>query len=341
MEPKLIFGAVLGVIYLIAIVAAGVGIWKRGIGAKVYLATVTSIVAIALFVAWHRPEDDFLSIVVGVVFTASLGLTAALLGWVAFSSLGVIGDGGFVSELTRSLGADSDYQIRSKLPDMEVETGEILKFGHLNGKEYGEADGSPIYWRVLDVQGNRAFLIADQYVGMKTYQYDAGNVGVTSAHPWVGANDLRPWLNGDFLKSAFNDEERARLALSDDNDYVSCLSIEEAQRYFKSAEERRIGYIYDRRQSRLEDMKSELESLSGEDNLVDRLKTTKKKKDIEHAIKHDNEWGGWWLRPSGSMMLEKHVPYVAADGSINFGGKHAAGSMYVRPTIWIITKFEQ
>ena len=340
MEPKVIAEAVICIVYLAFIVASGVAIWKKGFGAKVYLTSVTAVVAIALFVAWHRPEDDGLSIALGIVFTTALGLTAALLGWVAFSSLGIIGNGGFVSELTRSLGADSDYQVRSKLHDMEVEVGDILKFGKLNGKEFGKADGTPIYWRVLDVQGNRALLLAEQYVGRKTYQYDAGNVGVTSAHPWVGANDLRAWLNDDFLKSAFNGEERARLSLSDENDYVSCLSTEEAKRFFKSAEERRIGYIYEHRQNRLADMQSELESLGDEDNLLDKVKAAKKKKELEYAIKHENESGGWWLRPTGSMILQKHIPYVSSDGSINFEGKHAAGAMYVRPSIWIITKFE-
>ncbi|WP_350454429.1 DUF6273 domain-containing protein [Slackia heliotrinireducens] len=336
----MIVGAIIGIIYLVAITAAGIGIWERGVGAKVYLTTVTIAVAIALFVAWHRPEDDVLSIALGIVFTLALGLTAALLGWAAFSSLGIIGDGGFASEFARSIRDDSDYQVRKKLHDMEVEVGDILKFGKLNGKEFGKADGSPIYWRVLDVQDNRAFLLAEQYVGRMAYQHDAGNIGVTSAHPWVGANDLRAWLNDDFLKSAFDDDERARLSLSDENDYVSCLSTEEAERFFKSAEERRIGYIYEQRQNRLAGMKSELESLGDEGNLLGKAKAAKRKKELQQAIKHENESGGWWLRPTGSMILQKRIPYVSSDGSINYEGKHAAGTMYVRPSIWIITKFE-
>lgn len=340
MEPKVIVGAIVCLIYLAFLLMSVAGIWKRGIGAKIYLFLITSAVAIALSIAWHRPEDDILSIALGIVFTASLGLTAALLGWVAFASLGIIGDGGFVSELTRSLEADSDYQTQSKLPDMELEVGNLLTFGRLNGKECGEINGSPIHWRVLDVQDNKALLIAEQYVGRKVYQYDAGNVGVTSAHPWVGANDLRAWLNDDFLKSAFNGDERARLALSEDNDYVSCLSIDEAMRYYGSDSERRIDYVYEQYQTQLEHAKKEREDIESGDELLGKLKAVKKKKDLEQVISHLNEWDGWWLRPTGSMMLQKHIPYVMADGSINHNGIHAARSLYIRPTIWIITKLK-
>ena len=65
---------------------------------------------------------------------------------------------------------------------------------------------------------------------------------------------LRKWLNHDFLKAAFSEEESARIKVSelrnDDNpkygtgggnstkDRVFCLSIAEAEQYFRNDEER-------------------------------------------------------------------------------------------------------
>ena len=67
--------------------------------------------------------------------------------------------------------------------------------------------------------------------------------------------DLRKWLNADFLKAAFSEEEQQRIRLSDvvndDNrkygtsggnntrDLIFCLSLAEAERYFKNNDERK------------------------------------------------------------------------------------------------------
>ena len=66
---------------------------------------------------------------------------------------------------------------------------------------------------------------------------------------------LRKWLNADFLKAAFSEEEQQRIRLSDvvndDNrkygtsggnntrDLIFCLSLAEAERYFKNNDERK------------------------------------------------------------------------------------------------------
>lgn len=79
----------------------------------------------------------------------------------------------------------------------------------------------------------------------------------------------------------------------------------------------------------------------GSDSLLDAAITAIKTKNLESAIERANDWEGWWLRPSGSSFLQKHIPYVAADGSINLRGMHAAQSLYVRPTVLIVTRFNE
>ena len=112
-----------------------------------------------------------------------------------------------------------------------------------------EANGQkePIEWLVLEVRGNEALLIS-RY-GLDCRQYHHKYVDMT----WENC-DLRKWLNHDFLKAAFSPEESARIKVSelrnDDNprhgtgggnstkDRVFCLSIAEAERYFRDNKER-------------------------------------------------------------------------------------------------------
>ena len=67
---------------------------------------------------------------------------------------------------------------------------------------------SPIEWLVLDVKGNEALLISRYALDCKIYHY--GWVSIS----WEDC-DLRKWLNSDFLKSAFSNEESERILVSE------------------------------------------------------------------------------------------------------------------------------
>ena len=62
----------------------------------------------------------------------------------------------------------------------------------------------PIEWIVLANDSNRAMLISRYGLDMRTYNTNWTNV------TWQTCT-LRKWLNGDFLNTAFSDEEQARL----------------------------------------------------------------------------------------------------------------------------------
>ena len=125
-----------------------------------------------------------------------------------------------------------------------MKKGDIIKFGKYPQDRNGSK--SPIEWLVLDVKGNEALLIS-RY-GLDCKQYHSGG-SIT----WEDC-DLRKWLNSDFLKSAFSNEESERILVSelrnDDNpeygtpggndtkDRIFCLSIAEAEQYFSSDEDR-------------------------------------------------------------------------------------------------------
>jgi hypothetical protein len=72
----------------------------------------------------------------------------------------------------------------------------------------------PITWRVLDVQSNRAFLMADLVLDSQDYHYsrDERTIGGSTVY----ANNyehshIRSWLNDNFYNTAFTAEEKARI----------------------------------------------------------------------------------------------------------------------------------
>ncbi len=123
--------------------------------------------------------------------------------------------------------------------------GEYIKFG--NYPQNNDNTKEPIEWLVLEVSDQEALLVSRYGLDCKLYHHR--DVPMT----WEQC-DLRKWLNNEFLEIAFSEEEQQRIRLSevvnDDNpkygtsggnntqDRVFCLSLAEAERYFKNNGER-------------------------------------------------------------------------------------------------------
>ncbi len=130
--------------------------------------------------------------------------------------------------------------------------GVLVTFGAYEQDNDLENGPEPIEWIVLDVQDGRALLISKY--GLDCQPYNTTRKTVT----WETCS-LRAWLNGDFLNSAFSDDE-TKLVLEttvdnskitigrnfgwntdwqpDTKDKVFLLSYKEAKEYFASNEER-------------------------------------------------------------------------------------------------------
>ena len=116
-----------------------------------------------------------------------------------------------------------------------VTTWDCIYFG--NYYQSNSSTKEPIKWRVLSVNGNDAFLLADQTLDAKPYNEECENV------TWATCT-LRTWLNNTFLNTAFTSAEQAAIknttVVNDDNpkygteggenttDKVYILSIAEA-----------------------------------------------------------------------------------------------------------------
>lgn len=106
-----------------------------------------------------------------------------------------------------------------------VQVGDVIKFGSyeqdgdiLNGKE-------PIEWRVLEVEGDRAYVVSEKGLDAHAFNEDADG-----GNDW-DSSDLKAWLEEDFASQAFTDDE-----MNEIDGAPTLLSDDEADRYFYSDE---------------------------------------------------------------------------------------------------------
>ena len=133
-------------------------------------------------------------------------------------------------------------KIVEKLKTKVFKVGDILRFGIYEDKI--------IEWLVLDKKDSKALVISKDVLFEKAYD-DMG-----SSVTWETCT-LRSYLNNDFYNLVFTEEEKKLIAKSkienpdnpdygteggnDTEDYIFLLSIEEANRYFKTDKDRDCG----------------------------------------------------------------------------------------------------
>ena len=192
--------------------------------------------------------------------------------------------------------------------------GKKVQFGR-----YEQGDGiKPMEWRVLERSDNGILLITEYAIDCKRYH------GTSTDIIWEKC-DLRKWLNHEFLNTAFNETERSligdtkcsadqnpRYSTSPGNattDKIFLLSIPEAEKYFKSNEDRKAApTAYAKKQGAYTN---------------DTYKT---------AAGEACCW--WWLRSPGNSG--SHAASVYNVGSVYYIG-FIVNLVYgcVRPALWI------
>ncbi len=115
--------------------------------------------------------------------------------------------------------------------------GDTIPFGSWH-QESDARDSTPIQWRVLDIQDDKALLISDKALDARPY--DLYRVDAT----WDECT-LRAWLNTEFLNEAFTpDQQKAILVTTLENgaecppteDKIFLLNYREASRYLSADE---------------------------------------------------------------------------------------------------------
>lgn len=136
-----------------------------------------------------------------------------------------------------------------------IQIGQSVFFGAYPQTEAGD-DRSPVEWLVLDGDADKALLISRFGLDAKPY-HDGKNQ--ESDVPWSECT-LRAWLNGDFLRIAFTEEEKRAVILTDvsavtekdeaageqngvTQDRIFLLSFSEACKYFEIDSEEMCSFL--------------------------------------------------------------------------------------------------
>lgn len=210
-----------------------------------------------------------------------------------------------------------------------ISVGDHIMFGnypqnYADGSDTAEPE--PIEWRVLEIKDGKALIISEYLLTPVTYNIELSDV------TWETCS-LRKWLNTDFYDKAFTDSEKNSIQTvtiknpdnplrgtpggNDTEDKVFCLSLEEAQLYFKDAEDRMAAptkYAVKRGAKTNEDSK-----------LANGMKT-----------------GWWWLRtPASSSNRASDVDCYGNIDNVFIKGTDIDGNLVfdedncVRPSVWI------
>ena len=179
----------------------------------------------------------------------------------------------------------------------------------------------PIEWIVLKEEKNRCLCISKCLLDTKPYHNLSENV------TWKDCT-LRNWLNHEFLTTAFSDEEREKILLSDvanpaqnTQDYIFLLSFDEIEEYFDDEVEDYVAY--EERGAYTTDYARKQGAWFLEDDCEEKNK------------------GCWWLRYYGDYSDNEEGIYsfmscVNFDGNIEWAAQDVAETgCCIRPAFWL------
>lgn len=184
----------------------------------------------------------------------------------------------------------------NKNPFKGCQVGDAVEFGSYEQDGNASNGKEPIEWRVLAVEGNRAYVVSQKALDAHAFNADEDDNGEDD-NDW-NSSDLKKWLENDFASQAFTGDEMKEI-----DGAPTLLSVDEANKYFMSDEDRRC-YLTNR-----------LKQQSGWDS-------------------DDNVVCVWWLRSPGSDS--GLAAGVGMDGDVvSNGGCGVDSDFFVRPALWI------
>jgi hypothetical protein len=215
--------------------------------------------------------------------------------------------------------------------------------------EFGTWCDEPITWRVLAIEDGRALVISEDILCVR--QYDDFGVSSEDQIAWDTAattwaeSDIRAWLNGEFLETAFTEKEQGAIDLSlvlnsdnpdygteggvDTEDKVFLLSIDEANSRFSGDGDRSANITMT--EEDIQYMVRKAIDYEGIDITTDSI-------DEDALLGH--KVYPWWLRSPGNFA--SYAGYVSTNGNVNgaFGetaddGTSANEIFGIRPALWL------
>ncbi len=175
----------------------------------------------------------------------------------------------------------------------------------------GNWGGEDIEWFALQCDGEKALILSEKGIDCLPYHE------LDTKVDWAGSS-IRQWLNGEFLQGAFTPEERARILVSNEEgvtteghenvaatlarEKVFLLSVDQANRYFQTAEARVCS-------------------------CTAYAKSRGVWLDVDGGCR-------WWLRTPSEH--DHHACLVLSDGTVFTYGSFVDNDRYaVRPALWL------
>ena len=196
----------------------------------------------------------------------------------------------------------------------QLHTGDLITFGHYEHYNDRSDAAEPIEWQVLKEEDGRVLLISRYGIDGLPYHSSFGEI--TWEKCW-----LRQWLNGEFLETAFTEEERELIEEvinrtssnpeagteggADTADRIFLLSIDEVVSLFPTVEDRTC---------------TATDFAKGKGILAD-------------WVNEDNSF--WWLRSPGYSACSAAIVY--SNGLLYMYGSAVDSARAVRPALWMRT----
>lgn len=191
-------------------------------------------------------------------------------------------------------------------------------FGNYPQSDVSGSRKEPIKWRVLQVNGNDAFLLADQCLDARPFHYRRDE-DVT----WKTCF-LRGWLNGEFLDKAFSAEEQNAIittTVKTKFKYPSGLKTEicTTDRVFLLSIDDVINPAYGF-------------SMNGIDDARKATHTAYAESTPDKTMEYSMDW--WWLRTSALSRIEITASLVRDNGHVGMNMYSAdVEGLKVRPAL--------
>lgn len=246
------------------------------------------------------------------------------------------------SEPDKTLSKNKSEKAGQVVALSEAEIGCYVTLGSYE-QDNDETNGTePIEWLVLDVEDGKALLLSRYGLDQVAYYDDY------IEHTWEDC-EVREWLKNEFYPRAFSEEEKTTIVLSllenkgappsgkvsgcgVTEDYVFCLSYDEAKAYFYEDME----YRYDGETSQ-EGYCNKNAATSGTEYAKSKGATYDASHYYGDLFEDYDGYCRWWLRTKASDMRVYVVDYKGYFDTTDQGHKPYAyeRDVAVRPAMWV------
>ena len=190
----------------------------------------------------------------------------------------------------------------------DTEEYSLVTFGEFE-QNGDESDGpEALQWRILYQEGDTALVLCENVILIRPFGGGIQN--------WE-RSDLRAWLNGEFLSSAFNVFERQKITLGS--------QVNLGNEFWVASD--------DRETSDLIFLLSQKEVEKLLPNPKTRLGSPTRYARNSSGYPDSESYVPWWLRTNGIFFGEAML--VQKDGTINTDGTYGGDQYGVRPAMWV------